>query len=30
MNFDDTPQEAAFRKTARDWISANAPRELEG
>ncbi len=29
MNFDDTPQEAAFRKTARDWISANAPRELE-
>ncbi|WP_315837238.1 acyl-CoA dehydrogenase [Bradyrhizobium prioriisuperbiae] len=29
MNFDDTPQEAAFRKQARDWIAANAPKELE-
>jgi alkylation response protein AidB-like acyl-CoA dehydrogenase len=29
MNFDDTPQEAAFRAEARTWISANAPRELE-
>ena len=29
MNFDDTPQEAAFRKLARDWIDANAPKELE-
>ncbi|MGO4711668.1 acyl-CoA dehydrogenase [Bradyrhizobium sp. 2TAF24] len=29
MNFDDTPQEAAFRKLARDWIAANAPKELE-
>jgi len=29
MNFDDTPEEAAFRKVARDWIQANAPRELE-
>ncbi|MEZ5659616.1 MAG: acyl-CoA dehydrogenase [Burkholderiaceae bacterium] len=29
MNFDDTPQEAAFRKLARDWIQANAPRELQ-
>jgi alkylation response protein AidB-like acyl-CoA dehydrogenase len=29
MNFDDTPQEAAFRKQARDWIDANAPRHLE-
>ena len=29
MNFDDTPQEAAFRKLARQWIDANAPRELE-
>jgi alkylation response protein AidB-like acyl-CoA dehydrogenase len=28
MNFDDTPQEAAFRKQARDWIAANAPKEL--
>jgi acyl-CoA dehydrogenase len=29
MNFDDTPQEAAFRAEARAWISANAPKELE-
>ncbi len=29
MNFDDTPEEAAFRAVARDWIQANAPRELE-
>ena len=29
MNFDDTPQEAAFRKQARQWIEANAPKELE-
>src|SRR3977135_4036354 len=29
MNFDDTPQEAAFRATARQWIDANAPKELE-
>ena len=29
MNFDDTPQEAAFRKEARSWIDANAPKELE-
>ena len=29
MNFDDTPQEAAIRKLARDWIDANAPKELE-
>ena len=29
MNFDDTPQEAAFRATARVWIDANAPREFE-
>ena len=28
MNFDDTPQEAAFRETARKWVEANAPREL--
>ncbi|MFO1200295.1 MAG: acyl-CoA dehydrogenase [Burkholderiaceae bacterium] len=28
MNFDDTPQEAAFRSIARDWIQANAPHEL--
>jgi len=26
MNFDDTPQEAAFRAEARAWIAANAPK----
>jgi alkylation response protein AidB-like acyl-CoA dehydrogenase len=29
MNFDDTPQEAAFRKEARSWIAANAPKQHE-
>lgn len=29
MNFDDTPQEAAFRAEARAWIQDNAPKELE-
>jgi alkylation response protein AidB-like acyl-CoA dehydrogenase len=29
MNFDDTPQEAEFRKLARKWIDANAPKQLE-
>ena len=29
MNFDDTPQEAAFRAEARAWLDANAPKELE-
>jgi alkylation response protein AidB-like acyl-CoA dehydrogenase len=29
MNFDDTPQEAAFRAEARAWIAANAPKEYE-
>lgn len=29
MNFDDTPQEAEFRSTARAWIAANAPRQYE-
>ncbi|MBU6270798.1 MAG: acyl-CoA dehydrogenase [Betaproteobacteria bacterium] len=28
MNFADTPQEAAFRAEARDWIQSNAPHEL--
>jgi alkylation response protein AidB-like acyl-CoA dehydrogenase len=28
MNFDDTPEEAAFRAEARAWIDANAPHEL--
>jgi alkylation response protein AidB-like acyl-CoA dehydrogenase len=27
MDFNDTPEEAAFRATARDWLEANAPRE---
>jgi alkylation response protein AidB-like acyl-CoA dehydrogenase len=30
MNFDDTPQEAAFRAEARKWVEANAPKELHG
>jgi alkylation response protein AidB-like acyl-CoA dehydrogenase len=29
MNFDDAPQEAAFRAEARSWISANAPKQYE-
>ncbi|MEH2563686.1 alkylation response protein AidB-like acyl-CoA dehydrogenase [Bradyrhizobium sp. AZCC 2289] len=29
MNFDDTPQEAAFRAAAKAWIAANAPKEHE-
>ncbi len=29
MNFDDTPQEAEFRATARQWIAANAPKQFE-
>ena len=29
MNFDDTPQEAEFRATARQWVDANAPKEFE-
>src|SRR5246500_4837807 len=29
MNFDDTPQEAAFRTEARAWIAANAPWQYE-
>ena len=28
MNFDDTPEEAAFRTTVRKWIEANAPWHL--
>jgi alkylation response protein AidB-like acyl-CoA dehydrogenase len=28
MNFDDTPEEAAFRTKIRTWIDANAPKEL--
>src|SRR5258708_7692096 len=29
MNFDDTPQEAAFRAEARRWIDGNAPKQYE-
>ncbi|MGQ5700875.1 acyl-CoA dehydrogenase family protein [Sandaracinobacteroides sp. A072] len=29
MNFDDTPEEAAFRSEVRAWMQANAPHELE-
>ena len=29
MNFDDTPQEAAFRAEARTWVEANAPKQYE-
>src|SRR5258708_25888363 len=29
MNFDDPPQEAAFRAEAKAWIAANAPKQYE-
>ncbi len=29
MDFNDTPEEAAFRKKVRSWIDANAPKHLE-
>ena len=29
MNFDDTPQEAAFRSEVKAWIAANAPKHLQ-
>jgi len=29
MDFEDTPAEAAFRRKARAWIAANAPKHLE-
>ncbi|MDR3507577.1 MAG: acyl-CoA dehydrogenase [Caulobacteraceae bacterium] len=29
MNFDDTPEEAAFRQEVRTWIQANAPHHLK-
>ena len=29
MNFDDTPEEAAFRQQVRAWLDANAPKEME-
>src|ERR1700709_2765452 len=29
MNFDDPPQEAEFRATARKWVDSNAPKQYE-
>jgi alkylation response protein AidB-like acyl-CoA dehydrogenase len=29
MDFDDTPEEAAFRKQVQDWLKANAPQESQ-
>lgn len=29
MNFDDTPEEAAFRAKVRAWLDANTPKHLE-
>jgi alkylation response protein AidB-like acyl-CoA dehydrogenase len=29
MNFDDTPEQAAFRASVRAWIDANAPKRYE-
>ena len=29
MDFNDTPQEAAFRSEARAWLAANAPTSEE-
>jgi acyl-CoA dehydrogenase len=29
MDFNDTPEEAAFRKEARAWLKANAPKKKE-
>jgi alkylation response protein AidB-like acyl-CoA dehydrogenase len=30
MDFNDTPEEAAYRKQVRDWLDANAPKKREG
>ncbi|HEX4889352.1 MAG TPA: acyl-CoA dehydrogenase family protein [Alphaproteobacteria bacterium] len=30
MDFNDTPEEAAFRAKVRTWLEANAPRRIEG
>ncbi|MDF2900929.1 MAG: dehydrogenase family protein [Phenylobacterium sp.] len=30
MDFNDTPEEAAYRKQVRDWLDANAPKVREG
>jgi alkylation response protein AidB-like acyl-CoA dehydrogenase len=29
MDFNDTPEEAAYRQKARDWLSGNAPKGLD-
>ena len=28
MDFNDTPEQAAFRKSAADWLAANVPLSL--
>lgn len=30
MDFNDTPEEAAYRQQVRDWLAANAPKKREG
>ena len=30
MDFNDTPEEAAYRNQVRDWLDANAPKKQEG
>lgn len=30
MDFNDTPEEAAYRQQVRDWLEANAPKKAEG
>lgn len=30
MDFNDTPEEAAYRKQVRDWLEVNAPKKQEG
>lgn len=30
MDFNDTPEEAAYRAQVRDWLEANAPKKREG
>ena len=29
MDFNDTPEQAAFRKAAADWLAANVPSKDE-
>ena len=29
MDFNDTPEQAAFRKSAADWLAANVPSKEE-